>query len=600
MNEERQAELLAQWLDGPDDRGAPEGVDADVLEAIYVLRPERAPAPRVTIEDILAGVIADDSSTWSEELGGGDTWSEELGADPLESGLLEEPLESTLVDTDPGEGTHTDPLGFEPFGGESGPDTDPVEPPTDLFAPDDSPTEMFGAAPPEEPETEVTATSIDGIEALGEITPAFGGMEKTEVVVRPPTASKVIPFRPDPSRAATRNSGRAERQPPADMPPPPPRGAQPPASQQQLPPVVMPSGSDISEFPALGVEEPTPPEEVLPPPPTTLEAAPHRPVGRRRWLWASGGGAGLLAAAAALFMVFGPSVQMSPEAEQAAYAPAASADMAEVSGKEMAPAEDAPADAYEGGELAKVASRSDEARSAGFGAGGAPEPEPTTLAPTAPTQQAAAAEDAGDAVADLDVAGLDDLELDDEELETEELEAEALEEEATAEADYAPAAGAPARDRSTSRPEKKAEARPDLSVERAAAQPRDYSDDWYLTAGLDPETLTRINQAIQAVDTDLRFDDFGAASVTCEGMIGDPDVRVGQDFAFRAATYARKAGQRERAMALAEQGIGRSSANTPFLSALHHLLGQLQEAEGRYDEARRSYQAAAALNEARL
>ena len=54
MNEDRQARLLAEWLDGSADQTAPEGIDVDVLEAIYVLQPDRAPAPRVTLQDILA------------------------------------------------------------------------------------------------------------------------------------------------------------------------------------------------------------------------------------------------------------------------------------------------------------------------------------------------------------------------------------------------------------------------------------------------------------------------------------------------------------------------------------------------------------------
>lgn len=53
MTTERAAELLARWLDEPAAEPPPQDVDADVLEAVFALRPERAPAPRVHIDDIL-------------------------------------------------------------------------------------------------------------------------------------------------------------------------------------------------------------------------------------------------------------------------------------------------------------------------------------------------------------------------------------------------------------------------------------------------------------------------------------------------------------------------------------------------------------------
>ncbi|MCB9677570.1 MAG: hypothetical protein H6737_20860 [Alphaproteobacteria bacterium] len=55
MNEQQQAELLAAWLEDP--KGPPpDGLDADVVESLVALRPELAPAPRVTVDDILAGI----------------------------------------------------------------------------------------------------------------------------------------------------------------------------------------------------------------------------------------------------------------------------------------------------------------------------------------------------------------------------------------------------------------------------------------------------------------------------------------------------------------------------------------------------------------
>lgn len=56
MTEEKQSEALARWLDQPPGTLPPEELDADVVEALIALRPERARAPSLTAEDILASV----------------------------------------------------------------------------------------------------------------------------------------------------------------------------------------------------------------------------------------------------------------------------------------------------------------------------------------------------------------------------------------------------------------------------------------------------------------------------------------------------------------------------------------------------------------
>jgi len=55
MNTETQALLLAEWLDQPG-TPPPVGLDPDVVQAAIALRPELAPAPTVSLDDILAGV----------------------------------------------------------------------------------------------------------------------------------------------------------------------------------------------------------------------------------------------------------------------------------------------------------------------------------------------------------------------------------------------------------------------------------------------------------------------------------------------------------------------------------------------------------------
>ncbi len=53
MSVEQQAKALADWLAKNPGVEPPEGVDSDVIEAVYSLRPDLAPAPRVSIDDIL-------------------------------------------------------------------------------------------------------------------------------------------------------------------------------------------------------------------------------------------------------------------------------------------------------------------------------------------------------------------------------------------------------------------------------------------------------------------------------------------------------------------------------------------------------------------
>ena len=58
MNESDQATALANWLEEHPGQRPPPDVDGDVLEALYALRPDLAPAPRLTIDDILGGLSA--------------------------------------------------------------------------------------------------------------------------------------------------------------------------------------------------------------------------------------------------------------------------------------------------------------------------------------------------------------------------------------------------------------------------------------------------------------------------------------------------------------------------------------------------------------
>jgi hypothetical protein len=56
MTREDQAGSLGRWLERTPGSPPPDDVDSDVIEALYALRPDLAPAPRLTADDILASV----------------------------------------------------------------------------------------------------------------------------------------------------------------------------------------------------------------------------------------------------------------------------------------------------------------------------------------------------------------------------------------------------------------------------------------------------------------------------------------------------------------------------------------------------------------
>lgn len=51
-----EARAFGRWLDQPGSP-APDGLDEEAAQAVYALRPDLAPAPNVTVDDILAGVV---------------------------------------------------------------------------------------------------------------------------------------------------------------------------------------------------------------------------------------------------------------------------------------------------------------------------------------------------------------------------------------------------------------------------------------------------------------------------------------------------------------------------------------------------------------
>jgi hypothetical protein len=67
MTDEQTARALARWLEQPPGTDPPAELGREVVEAIYALRPDLAPTPRLTADDILAtvtkGPLADSTAT---------------------------------------------------------------------------------------------------------------------------------------------------------------------------------------------------------------------------------------------------------------------------------------------------------------------------------------------------------------------------------------------------------------------------------------------------------------------------------------------------------------------------------------------------------
>ncbi len=58
MNERHQTDLLARWLASGARGEPPAGLDPDTVASVYALRPDLAPAPRLTVDDILDGITS--------------------------------------------------------------------------------------------------------------------------------------------------------------------------------------------------------------------------------------------------------------------------------------------------------------------------------------------------------------------------------------------------------------------------------------------------------------------------------------------------------------------------------------------------------------
>jgi len=70
MSHDENSQALARWLDQPPGTEPPDDLDADVVEAIHAIRPDLAPAPRVSADEILGLVSAGPLAPSQSEQGG--------------------------------------------------------------------------------------------------------------------------------------------------------------------------------------------------------------------------------------------------------------------------------------------------------------------------------------------------------------------------------------------------------------------------------------------------------------------------------------------------------------------------------------------------
>lgn len=122
--------------------------------------------------------------------------------------------------------------------------------------------------------------------------------------------------------------------------------------------------------------------------------------------------------------------------------------------------------------------------------------------------------------------------------------------------------------------------------------PLDYAEGWY----------TRYPDVVPAYQAALQLEaarSWPAAAAAWQRLMSDERNNVAQDAAFRAARAWWQAGQSGTALALIEDGLRRSTANTAFRARLYALKADLLASQGKTREAESARQQAIVLNAAR-
>jgi hypothetical protein len=646
MTEFNEPRLLANWLDAHPGEAPPAGIEAEVVQAVYALRPDLAPAPRVSLDDILGGVRAGPFAPT-------DTASADAAPADAVPAFGAVPAHTDSDEPQPAFGGH----GAPEFA--LGSDLDEVDPITADIDPEATPVVGVNTTDPViepvEGETDPGLLPIDH-DIEGEQTSPSGRAPSFGIVDAPP-APELAKAEPPPSLRNRAVTG------PTKLP-------------TNLSSAGLPTGPPTSVAPDDDTDIPTPVDESeqatdpgVTPMAEVVDLTAH-PRWRGRRLWAM---AGTVATAAIVLFAVVPNQTLqdmalapgrmaadatpvaSPAPETAAPRPeSATALVADGFRPDQrldrsTRAADNKADARRTRDLNRSASDKEErSEHAGgekkkAGAADAPmnqatakqapltESEPPadvagTAGPPREAEELAAAEDHWDEVPDaafLDIAEEQAMDFDDAGTPT----APSLSGTSKAEGDWGIASEPTRRKSSDSRLFTTSdefaergnregglgtltEANPgtgprapsphEMDALRAAARPMDYRSDWYLlTANFPEATRERIRKTLQEADADTRLDDYTHAASVVARLVDEKDGRVAQDFAGRAAAWYLEAGDPVAAIEIIGRGKARGSANSPYLSRLHYLEGKALERQGKDGWAAESYRAAGTLNAAR-
>ena len=116
---------------------------------------------------------------------------------------------------------------------------------------------------------------------------------------------------------------------------------------------------------------------------------------------------------------------------------------------------------------------------------------------------------------------------------------------------------------------------------RAGANPLDYRSDWYLgDPVLDPATKAQLAGAYGQAQASVVAGDAAAARAALEPLMSSAHPRVIQDATFRLATLQLQQGQRSTALATVTRGLSASNSPTVLRSRLLALRGSILEEQG--------------------
>ncbi len=135
---------------------------------------------------------------------------------------------------------------------------------------------------------------------------------------------------------------------------------------------------------------------------------------------------------------------------------------------------------------------------------------------------------------------------------------------------------------------------------RAQSAPLDYRSDWYLAdPSLDEPTRARIAASYAQAQAAVAAGDLTLAIAVLKQLMTLPQPRVVQDAAWRAAVLELQAGALPSATTTVQRGLSADGSPTVYRSRLLSLQGSLLEEQGRAAEAMDAYREADEANDAR-